>query len=452
MHVASRRLPMWVVLAALMLPAPASHAQSSPTQRDEERPRRVEPGLADRKARYAPSTVKKVALAPVRLIELPFVILNYPFEKWLIRKEPIKPIQAGIAGWRRLTRTGVLVRWGGFGQNSGLGGGLGYRVPPAALGGSQLRVFGGLTNNGYEQYYAQFATPRDANLQIGARVEYFDRPRENLFGVGLDSSVDDRSSYRLATTSFLSAAQWRVGTHWKFWGEVGFSRNDTGEGEDEGYPTSQELFPGLEGLEGRFDFVDYGAAVTWEGRDNNHYASRGSYVSLAARFADGVYGTENAYAKYSAELQQYVPLPGVRRVVALRLFGIVTDNRSSAHEDIPVFRLESIGGSTTMRGYRDFRYTDKDVLFGNVEYRFPFWWIEHESGIAIDALAFFDYGTALPNLEKMQQRHFRSAAGLGFRVATYLSFLGRVDFGWSPEGFRAHAGLRWNFKGVDYSE
>ena len=67
-------------------------------------------------------------------------------------------------------------------------------------------------------------------------------------------------------------------------------------------------------------------------------------------------------------------------------------------------------------------------------------------------MGFFDYGTALPNLETMQQRHFRSAAGFGFRVATYRSFLGRVDFGWTPEGFRAHAGLRWNFKGVDYSE
>ena len=417
-----------------------------------QRPLRLEPGLEDRHARYGPSTSKKIAMLPVHLLELPFVVVNYPFEKWIVRKQPLEPVLLGLTAWRRLRQNGILIRWGGFGPNAGAGGGLGYRLPESVTGRSRLQIFGGLTSGGYEQFYAQFDTPQDADLRLDLRGEFFDRGRERFYGVGLQSSVDDRSSYDLATTRVRARVDWNAWTRLHLQGAVAFSRHDVHEGEDERYPTAQELFPGVEGLEGRFDFVEYGAALSWEGRDSGQYASRGTYARAAVRLAEGVRDTDNAYTKYSFELQHYLPLPGVRRVLALRFFSTVTDNRSGPDRPIPLFRLETLGGPNDLRGYRDSRFTDKDIFFGNVEYRFPFWWIEHESGIGIDALAFFDYGTALPNLEKMQQRDFRSSSGLGFRVMTYHSFLGQVDFGWTPEGSRVHAGLRWNFNGLDDTE
>ncbi|MFQ5600290.1 MAG: BamA/TamA family outer membrane protein [Candidatus Krumholzibacteriia bacterium] len=419
-----------------------SAADATPASVREERPLRIEPGLEARRRRFAAHPVQKAAMVPVRLIELPFVIVNYPFEHWFVRKKPILPLVVTQGVLANLAARGLTIHAGGLGTGSGSGGGLAYRLPPSVTGPVNLRVFGGATHAGYEQYFAQLDSLDLGRLRLRARVQFFDQPEEDLFGIGLTSRKEDRATYELETTSGMVEGLTRLTSRWQLGLRLAFTRTDVGRGEDEEFLIAQDVFPGIAGLRGRYDFLKSAASLAWDGRDNPAYARRGTYARVRVDLADGVRDTDIAYTKYALELQQFLPLPGVRRTLAMRLYGVVTDNRSSGDLEIPVFRLERLGGSTTMRGLQDFRFTDKDLLVGNIEYRFPFWFIEHESGIAIDALAFFDFGTVMPNLEDVQQRDLRSSVGFGFRVVTHRSMLFRLDVGWTSGDSRLDLGIR----------
>ena len=125
----------------------------------------------------------------------------------------------------------------------------------------------------------------------------------------------------------------------------------------------------------------------------------------------------------------------------MRLHAVITDNRSSDGSDVPIWRLEQLGGSESVRAIDNFRYTDEDLMVANLEYRFPFWFLNHESGAAIDALLFFDVGTVLPDLSTMQQKDLRSGAGFGFRLVNKRGAMGRLDFAWTSQDFRVGVGI-----------
>src|SRR5439155_11216492 len=97
----------------------------------------------------------------------------------------------------------------------------------------------------------------------------------------------------------------------------------------------------------RFEFVEYGASILWDGRDAPFYARRGSLVQASVTAGDGIRDTREAWTKYAVEVQRYISLPGERRSLAVRLRGVATDDRSNGGLGVPLFRLERLGGSRT---------------------------------------------------------------------------------------------------------
>src|SRR5678815_4670083 len=129
------------------------------------------------------------------------------------------------------------------------------------------------------------------------------------------------------------------------------------------------------------------------------YPTRGHFFTARVQAADGFAGTENAYTQFGIEAMQFVPLPLYRVGLAARVRAVLTDNRGANGIDVPVFRLERVGGSRTVRGYRTYRFTDFDALVSNLEYRFPVWDLGLASRLGIDGVLFFDFGTAVRHLE-----------------------------------------------------
>jgi len=435
-RVGGRRAALVALLGLLCLPL-AAPAQVAPPQ--EERPQRDEQGLAARQQRYATPTAKTVAMLPVRLIELPFQLLNFPLEHWVVKKQP-DPLIARInrnliAAEARGVSFDLRLETG----HSGFGGGMGYRLPHSLTGPVNLRFFAGATNRGYQQYFAQLDTLHVGAAAVWLRGQYLELAQESFYGLGLDSDLDQRSNYERGLWSGALIGEVAGKGPVRLLFDVAYSRDDIRRGESDEFPPSQDAFSGVEGLEGQFDFVEGGASLVWERRDHPTYAEHGSYARAGAHIVGGVGETQNSFAKYYLELRQYVPLPGIRRVLGLRVAAAVTDNLADA--DIPFFRLERLGGSRTLRGVQTYRFTDKDMLTGGVEYRFPFWTIGLESGTAIDALVFGDVGTVLPNLEEVQWHDLKTTGGFGFRIVTGSRVLLRTDFAWSNEDSRVHIGF-----------
>jgi hypothetical protein len=403
---------------------------------------RIEPGLEDRRRRYARSTAGHVAMIPAYVLRFPFQVVNYPLEHWIIHKEPGAVTVYGRRAYSRLQLGGGGARIGGLGSGSGTGGGLYYRLPLGLTFGKPLTVSASVTHRLYEQYAVRLDSLHVGPVPASLSVVYNDRPREDFWGLGPHSSEDARSTYRLEETFGTFTLNPRIHRALSAVAFVGASRSDVSPGRDPDFPDSQDLFdPKLyEGLTGRFEFIEYGAGLVLDRRDAQTYARHGSYASLAVQAADGLGETSNAYTKYALEARQFLPLPGYLRTFAMRFRTVITDNRSS--HPIPVFRLESVGSGRTIRGYQTYRFTEEDAILGSAEYRFPVWTIEPPSGIRVDGALFFDFGTVLPELSKLQQRHLRSGGGVGLRIVTPRASIGRMDIAFSPEGVRVHFSIR----------
>jgi hypothetical protein len=404
-----------------------------------------EPGLEARRQRFRRPAWQQAAMVPVHLLRLPFSIVNYPVEHWLVHKEPGALTVYARRVYTRIGVQGFALRVGGLGSGSGVGAGVRYEPPRRWTGGKPLQLAAGITHRGYDRAAASLDSLRWGPLTSGLRLQYDDRPEEDFFGVGLTSRRLDRSTYEQREVLGGLHSLVDLGGAWRLSLQVAASQSDIDRGRDEQFPAAQDRFDPrrVVGLDGRFRFLDYGVGVVYDSRDVPRYARRGSYLQLGVQATDGLGDTPHAFTKYVFEVQHAVPLPGHRRGLAGRLRAVVTDNR--AQEDIPVFRLEPLGGSRSIRGYSTYRFLDKDLLLGNLEYRFPVWSIEPPNGQALDGVVFLDFGTVMSNLEDTQQRDLRSGAGVGVRMVTAHDLLFRADNAWTSEGYRFHLGLRGTF-------
>ncbi len=440
------RIPVAILIGALALAPSAGEAQTAapPTAAvaKDSIPQRVEPGLADRARRYARPTHEKIALLPAHLLRLPFKIVNYPLEHYLIHKEP-GPVT--VYAGRFVTKIGthgVDVRLQGQGSGSGVGALVAYQFPGRWTASVPLRISGATTVRGYDQIAIGLDSLHIGTALGAVRLQYSERPQEDFFGLGPRSAKTDRTTYQ--QDEWLAQAQGsvRLASRLRLAADIGLTRHDIGRGRDADFPTVLQRFPAsFAGVQGRFEFLDWGAGLVYDSRDVATYARHGEWLAARVQLTDGLGGTQNAYTKYSVEAQQFVALPGFRRSLAGRVRAVVTDNRGGS-ADVPLFRLERIGGSRSLRGYQGYRFTEHDALIGTLEYRFPIWSIEPASGVALDGVAFFDFGTAVPDLLDLQQRDLRSAAGIGIRVLSKRGLVFKIDNAWSPEGYRFHFGLR----------
>lgn len=421
---------------APQVPPPPVPSQSAP-------PERHEPGLPDRERRHARSTASEIGLLPARLLRLPFQIVNYPVEHYLIHKEPGAITVYTGRFVRRINTEGLYVRIGGLGSGSGTGPGLRYEIAPWT-GGPQLQFLAATTYSGYDLVSARLDSIRTGGPTFGLALQYAERPREDFFGLGSHSRLEDQATYQIDEwRGQLETGVRRRG--WQATATFAVCRDDVGRGRDPDHPSVEQLFDAslFEGLRGRFEFFEYGAHLRFDSRDVPRYARRGTYLEAGFDAADGTGGAPHGYTKYQFEIAQFVPLPGWRRSLAGRLRAVFTDDRSAT--GLPIFRLERLGGSRSVRGYDTHRFHDEESLLGNLEYRFPIWAIGLSRGQALDGVVFFDFGAAVHDLSDLRQSDLRSSAGIGARAVTVSDLILRVDNAWTPEGFRTHLGLRGTF-------
>ena len=80
------------------------------------------------------------------------------------------------------------------------------------------------------------------------------------------------------------------------------------------------------------------------------------------------------------------------------------------------------GRSTTLRGFREFRFRDRNAFMINAEYRF-------EAFSGLDMALFSDWGDVGPTWDDIDFKHLKNDYGIGFRFNTYKSVWWRIDIG-----------------------
>ncbi len=126
-------------------------------------------------------------------------------------------------------------------------------------------------------------------------------------------------------------------------------------------------------------------------------------------------------------MQQFIPILNRSRVFALRAKTVLTE--ADGNQVAPFYLQPILGGSDDLRGFRNFRFSDRDMVMFNGEYRW-------EIFAGLDGALFVDAGKVFSRRGQLNFANLQKSYGFGLRGnARNATFL-RVDVGFSREGFQ----------------
>jgi hypothetical protein len=286
------------------------------------------------------------------------------------------------------------------------------------------------STRGYTRLAGSWGVRNIGGAPVDVRLigDYHEFPQEDFFGLGPNSLKSNRTNYRLDSRDVGAEATWRpaklIGITGGFW-----SLEPTiDSGTDRRFPSTEQVFNPrtLPGFVAQPNFIRADAGLTFDWRDNPlHPHGGGKYGARLSNFADRDLDAFS-FRRVELEADQYVPLPNRLRTLALHGTAVLTDPDSG--NDVPFYYQPTLGGSRLLRGFREFRFRDRNSLAFTAEYRWEAWW-------ALDGALFVDAGTVAREARDLRVGDMDVSYGVGFRVHSNSAFVARLDLAFSREGF-----------------
>ena len=332
---------------------------------------------------------------------------------------------------------------GGIAPNSGLGAGLGYSSHGRGLWNASAK-----TLYTWNSYWLAEGIVGYRNRR--AQIEAFGRVREmtqlDFFGSGPNSHLFNRTSYSYRDPVVGAHGKFRVAPWLALAGRVEEIWPSARSGKRS--PTIEQRFLPAEtpGLFFHPVFGRYQGAV-----DIRVPAPPGNafYQGTRSRVAYAIYDQQDAdlfnFTRLDVEAQQIFTGFGPHH--RLTLSGWTAMLTPDGGQDIPFAMLPTLGGRSsirsvhddrigsdgteaTLRGYRDLRFSDRNLLLLQAEYRIPLWG-------PVDATLFADAGKVAFVRKDLDFTDLRRDAGFSLSIMKGWETWARVDVGFgSGEGTR----------------
>jgi hypothetical protein len=285
----------------------------------------------------------------------------------------------------------------------------------------------GRTWRGDELYEIGDTRPGFSRFPLFVTLRYRYLPEEDFYGLGPDSSLDEKTTYLQEETRAYLTSGLQLGRHAVWIVQGGYQRNDLGPGKSSRDPSIETVFDEREApsLLDPPDYARFGTQVFLEFRDEPGNPHRGGMLALLGeRFSDQN-GGRFSFERFGADARGYLPLGSPQRVLALR--AAFLSDHPDAENEVPFFMQESLGGSHTLRGFNSFRFRGEKLALYQAEYRWepaPFW----ELAVFTDAGQVGRAGSSLGPLEWDY--------GFGMRFKSYRDVFVRVEVAFSRETTR----------------
>ena len=345
---------------------------------------------------------------------------------------------SGHSGWMALARrwfasddtvpTFTIV-FGGIKPGSGVA--LGPAVAYRFTDGSFVQARAEYSIHSYKLAEVRFQSRAIGRMHavIATRARWQDAPAVALYELGRDAP-EARALYGERKTEFSAAAMLRPTAVARAAAGIGYERYRVDDGRtDPSEDESLTFVPALPGLGTRPLFLHTFVAAGVDTRRSGDLSLRGSRVSVAAhRFSDRRDG-RFSFSRVVVEGEQLVPVAHERG--ALSLIGTMW---TSSGTSVPFFLMPTLGGGDYLRGYRTYRFRDRDAIVLTAEMR----WRVREN---VDAAAFVDDGTVAPRLASIRADAMRVTGGVGVRVHTAKTTIFRADVARGAEGFQVLIGF-----------
>ncbi len=347
-------------------------------------------------------------------------------ENFLYNFREKRVLERFMAGWH-----GFHPRLGRLTTGSGFASGVEFRKERAYDGLLDVRAGALVSIRHYQKYEFQIGLPRLANEHVflGFHAKHLNYPQEDFFGFGPRSRAQDRTNFRLETTSYLGTA----GLRWRRWFSAGLQggllNTNVGPGTDSRFPSAELVFSeaNTPGLERQPDYLQVGAFGRVDYRDEPDNPRSGGHYLVEWNKLNARDGLPFSFWRVETELQQYFPFFNRRRVIAFRWKTSLTD--PTRGQIVPFYMLPTLGGSEDLRGFHEFRFRDKNLVVYNLEYRW-------EAFTGLDMALFGDAGKVFDKRGDFRLSKLEGAYGIGFRFNQAKAVFLRVDIGHSREGTR----------------
>lgn len=246
-------------------------------------------------------------------------------------------------------------------------------------------------------------------VDLYARAGWLDATQVSFYGLGPDSSKDNRTSFRLRERSAIGGIRTRP-LPWLVFGAAvsfeDFTTSTLGPAADPTYVHSTAS-----------------AGIDW--RPSAGYARRGGLYALEYHnYADS--RDTFSFDRIDAEVVQHIPILRENWVLSFR--GAVQTTLDAG--DIPYFMLPSLGSGSTLRGYGSWRFRDRHSELFSVEWR----WIPNRLGL--DMAIFYDAGKVASRREDLDFDGLKSDVGIGARFHGPAATPFRVELARGSEGLR----------------
>ncbi len=319
--------------------------------------------------------------------------------------------------------------------------------PPFAREKDQLLSFeavGGL--NRYYRGEVLFGIERGRYVGY-AFARYRHRPEEKFFGIGSGSKKADESTFRLNEGLFGALGGRSLGENALVGGHLSYQFNRVRKGRGTGPQVRKRFGDGLPGGTGGTDHLMVGAFFEYDSRNASSQrafghrfaptenrlrsvsleASRGFYLSTEVTHNVDTQAEQFGFTRYTLDAREFIPIDEeLLHGFAFRQFASFTQ---SGEGEVPFYRLQSIGGSRSLRGYEGGRFRDRNVVLVNAEVRCQIW---HQ----LDMALFTDAGHVFNDVDGLGEGGVHVGYGVGFRYRKDGKTLGRIDLARSDEGMQ----------------
>ncbi len=320
----------------------------------------------------------------------------------------------------------------------GMPSGSGFVVGPGFVNGLDRESFdfeanARVSTRGFSTFDARvnFPTERSgAPVLAYARAEARNLTELRFFGLGQDSLAANRVTYELKDRTFETGLRAQLGRFVEIFGRgailVAEVRGGTGD------RPIFEVFPPdvVPGFGEHTNYVVYGGDVTVDLRDEG-FPPVGVVFKVGAHRYEDTTTDRFDFDHVVGEVRGHIPLGHRNRRLALRVRSAHSMGRGDG--EVPFYLMEALGGGSTLRGFREFRFREPRNILINAEYRWEVW-------TYLDFTLFYDAGKVFSDIDQLNFDGLESAYGFGIRTHAPGGFLLRMDLASSSEGFRFHIG------------
>jgi outer membrane protein assembly factor BamA len=274
-------------------------------------------------------------------------------------------------------------------------------------------------------------------LTFDVGTAYRSRAGDKFFGMGNESLLDDRSSFRTVTREAAVGLSADVNEAWRSGFRVAY--RNTGVTDPRSGSSTQDMFA-TSNVPGLFTGATILATELFfdqDTRPKDEIPRSGGVKHFEVSLNEGISKGDFSYWKYRFEFQQLFPLTSdKRKLIALR--GAAETNQEKGGSGVPFFDMPTLGNWGTLRGFDNYRFYDKSAMSVGIEYRYRIW-------EPMDFGLFVDAGQVAPEIGDFGFDRFHTGYGVRLIATPSPKVPISIDIARSSEKWRWYVNFSKRF-------